>query len=53
MVNKVCFTFSRLEMKPSSMMSFSYVRDLFETRVRNELADPKTCFRINIAVDTV
>ncbi len=40
-------------MKPSNMMSFNYVKELFENKVRNELKNPNACFKINIDVDTV
>ena len=40
-------------MKPDNMMSFTYIRNLFENKIRNALARGSTCFEISVAVDTV
>ena len=34
-------------------MEFNRIRDLFENIVRTKLSDPRTCFKVNIEVDTV
>ena len=42
-----------LSEKPKDIMEFNRIRDLFENNIRNLLRDPRTCFKINITVDTV
>jgi len=42
-----------LECKPKDIMEFNRIRDLFENNIRSQLADPRTCFKVNIQVDTV
>lgn len=42
-----------LECQPKDIMEFNRIRDLFENNVRSELRDPRTCFKVNIQVDTV
>jgi len=42
-----------LECQPKDIMEFNRIRDLFENIVRTQLADPRTCFKVNIEVDTV
>ena len=34
-------------------MEFNRIRDLFESMIKSKLADPRTCFKINLAVDIV
>lgn len=42
-----------LECKPKDIMEFNRIRDLFENNIRSELSDPRTCFKVNIQIDTV
>ena len=42
-----------LECQPRDIMEFNRIRDLFENNVRSQLQDPRTCFKVNIQVDTV
>lgn len=42
-----------LECQPKDIMEFNRIRDLFENIVRSKLADTRTCFKVNIEVDTV
>lgn len=42
-----------LECQPKDIMEFNRIRDLFENIVRTKLSDPRTCFKVNIEVDTV
>lgn len=42
-----------LECQPKDIMEFNRIRDLFENVVRSKLADTRTCFKVNIEVDTV
>merc|ERR1712226_672462 len=37
-----------LECQPKDIMEFNRIRDLFENIVRTKLADPGTCFKVNI-----
>lgn len=42
-----------MQCKPSSIMDFSYISLKFETNILQQLAEPKTHFRINMAVENV
>lgn len=42
-----------LECQPKDIMEFNRIRDLFENNIRSELQDNRTCFKVNIQVDTV
>lgn len=42
-----------LEAKPSNVMEFTYIRDIFEKSIRRFFSDPSSVCRINISVDTV
>lgn len=42
-----------LECQPQDIMEFNRIRDLFENNIRSQLQDLRTCFKINIQVDTV
>nr|CAG4650365.1 EOG090X0AMT [Sida crystallina] len=42
-----------LSEKPSSIMDFSRIRDLFEQRIRLQLADHSTLFKLNFAIDQI
>lgn len=42
-----------LECQPKDIMEFNRIRDIFENNIRSELQDPRTCFKVNIKVDTV
>jgi len=42
-----------LECKPKDIMEFNRIRDLFENNVRSQLQDPRTCFKVNLHVETV
>lgn len=42
-----------MQCKPSSIMDFSYINLKFETNILQQLAQPKTYFRINLAVENV
>lgn len=42
-----------LECQPKDIMEFNRIRDLFENIVRSKLSDTRTCFKVNIEVDTV
>lgn len=39
--------------KPNDIMDFSFIRDRFEKEIRESLKNPKTVFRINVAVDKI
>ncbi|KAL0271119.1 UNVERIFIED_CONTAM: hypothetical protein PYX00_008322 [Menopon gallinae] len=39
--------------KPNNIMDFSFIRDRFEKEIRESLKNPKTVFRINVAVDKI
>jgi len=42
-----------LECQPKDIMEFNRIRDLFDNVVRSKLADTRTCFKVNIEVDTI
>ena len=42
-----------LDQKPENVMEFNRIRDLFENRIRTQLADRATCLKINLIIDTV
>jgi len=42
-----------LECQPKDIMEFNRIRDLFENNIRSQLSDPRTCFKVNIQIDTV
>jgi len=42
-----------LECQPKDIMEFNRIRDLFENNIRSQLQDARTCFKVNIQVDTV
>ncbi|KAL1140865.1 hypothetical protein AAG570_000793 [Ranatra chinensis] len=42
-----------VESKPKDVMEFTFIKDKFETNIRNSLADPTTTFKINFVVDTI
>jgi len=42
-----------MDEKPETIMEFNRIRDLFESMIKSKLADPRTCFKINLAVDIV
>jgi len=42
-----------LECQPKDIMEFNRIRDLFENNIRTQLEDTRTCFKVNIEVDTV
>lgn len=42
-----------MECKPTSIMDFSFINEKFETSILKQLAETKTYFRINLAVENV
>lgn len=42
-----------MQCKPSSIMEFSYIQQRFEAHLMRQLADDKTYFKINLAVENV
>lgn len=42
-----------MECKPMSIMDFSFINEKFETSILKQLAETKTYFRINLAVENV
>ncbi|XP_023328484.1 ELMO domain-containing protein 2 [Eurytemora carolleeae] len=42
-----------LEMEPRDIMEFNRIRDLFESNLRSQLEDSRTCFKLQLYIDTV